>query len=215
MELGIGSGLKGKTFLDIGSNQGYTSLEASMRGGLVTAIEPYAPNRVKTELVLERNGYLGRSAEVLDLLMENLGQLKRRFDGIFFLGTLYHAEKPWDIIETVSQLTDVCVFETQVCRPSEANDQFEDMEFRAFMEGPGTDLDDPKKNYLRQVLSTKVRVPTLDSVSKLFNRSGFGLVLISESFVNQSGQLSDLYKARRGVIGLALKDLGSATRFNF
>jgi 2-polyprenyl-3-methyl-5-hydroxy-6-metoxy-1,4-benzoquinol methylase len=104
--------LSGKRILDIGSNQGYTTLEALMRGALVDSIEPYSPNRRKTEFVIEVNGFIER-AKVHDDLMENI--CKERygiFDAILFLGTIYHAEHPYDILKKISQMTDIVLIES-------------------------------------------------------------------------------------------------------
>lgn len=84
--------------------------------------------------------------------MENLSFEKYgKFDGIMFLGTIYHSEKPWEIPNKISKMTDLVIIESQISFPKEVNSTVGEYQFKAFEEGPGTDLDDPEKNYLRQV----------------------------------------------------------------
>lgn len=138
--------LAGKRILDIGSNQGYTTLEALLRGANVVAIEPYKPNYEKTKSVLLANDFYGLRAELHEDTMENLSIEKYgTFDGIMFLGTIYHAEFPWKILNNLAQMTKTIVIESQIALPHEVNSRIDGYEFKAFEEGPGTDLDDPKK----------------------------------------------------------------------
>ena len=46
-----------------------------------------------------------------------------------------------------------------------------------FPEGPGTELDDPKKNYLRRVEAADVRVPTRDTLASMLLDYGFSNVV--------------------------------------
>jgi SAM-dependent methyltransferase len=198
--------LAGKRLLDIGSNQGYASLEAVLRGASVLAIEPYGPNHDKTRFVLEANGALGTTAEVLRDTMEEVRLEKHgRFDAILFLGTIYHAEKPWELVREYARMTDVMVVETQLAVGPEINDPAEGYEFKAFEEGPGSALDQPTHNYLRQVRRTIVRVPTRRAVLAMLRDAGFSIVAHIAPTPTEGGELSGLYQRERGGIFLAAK----------
>lgn len=208
--------LTGKRILDIGSNQGYTSLEGLMRGANVESIEPYEPNRKKTELTFRANGFLGNRANVHDDLMENISVEKYgHFDAVMFLGTIYHAEHPYEILKKLSEMTNVVVIESQVCFDHEVNDRANGYAFKAFEEGPGSELDDQNKNYLRQVRRCVVRVPTQNTLWQMCCDAGYNLVMRIYPHENSSGNLSGLYYRDRGILMIALKKEIAPTLFDF
>ena len=114
----------------------------------------------------------------------------------------------------MSRMTDRIVLETQLAAPAGANDNTNGYKFKAFEEGPGSALDDPKKNYLRQVRRCTVRVPTVDTVFEMFHDAGFNMVQECRCSATESGSLSDIYFNGRAGIFFAEKINVEGSRFD-
>ena len=104
--------LSGQRILDIGSADGFYTLEFARRGALeVVAVDAWAKHVNRVTWLGEYFG-LGNITPVLGRIEELDVRKIGRFDAVFMLGLLYHLKDPLAGLEAVSELSDVLYLET-------------------------------------------------------------------------------------------------------
>ena len=100
-----GGSLKGKSVLDIACNAGFWSMQARLAGAdRVLGIEAGEGNVEHGKFLLKVSGLDGieyRVGNAYDVRKESLGQ----FDVTFFLGLLYHLDRPVEALERLREVT--------------------------------------------------------------------------------------------------------------
>lgn len=171
MEDALG-GLAGKRFLDIGANSGHLALEVALRGaGEVVAIEPHPVNYRRCEFVFSCRGLLGKTITLTKDTMESVSEKTHgRFDGVFFLGTIYHTEKPWDVMKSIGSVTDTIIVESRLAAAHEVNEKYQGLQYYRSVEAGGDQYS------LHRVETGVIRKPTREALHQLIRRAGFGRV---------------------------------------
>jgi tRNA (mo5U34)-methyltransferase len=103
------SGIKGKSFLDIGCWDGFNSFEAKLRGGSrVLATDHFAwsdqcwGDRRSFELA---RAHIAPEVEVMDIDLPDLTPARvGYFDVVLFAGVFYHLRHPFQVLENVTKL---------------------------------------------------------------------------------------------------------------
>ena len=104
--------LSGKRILDIGSADGFYTIEFARRGALeVVAVDPWKKhiNRIKW---LSEYFDLSNITPVVGSIEELTVQKIGKFDAAFMLGLLYHLKDPLIGLETVAELSKVLYLKT-------------------------------------------------------------------------------------------------------
>jgi len=114
--------LQNKRILDIGCGVGYVGLLAALRGAEVVATEMHETNIKRAELVFESFGCTDRAKVIKsDMQTMSSGELGR-FDAVLFLGTIYHCEYPLQVLESISEMSDVVVVDARLASAEQVND---------------------------------------------------------------------------------------------
>src|SRR5690606_1371246 len=72
---------------------------------------------------------------LLDQKMEDLSlERNGRFDAIFFLGTIYHTEKPWEVLRSLSRMSRLIMVESRLAPNSKINDKVGRYRFHKYIE---------------------------------------------------------------------------------
>lgn len=172
MEDAIG-GLDGKRFLDVGSNSGHLALELALRGaGEVVAIEPHPVNYERCEFVYTCRGLLGNPITLTKDTMESISpETHGKFDGVFFLGTIYHTEKPWEVMKSIGDTTDLIIVEARLAAPADVNEKVGGLQYFKHIE-PAAD-----HFSLHRHEAGVIRKPTRKTLHQIIRRAGFEKIL--------------------------------------
>lgn len=118
-----GGSLESKTVLEIGCNAGFWSIQARLAGAKsVIGLDVSDKNIDQAKFILELTGVDGvefRQMNAYDISKETLGE----FDVTFFLGLLYHIDKPIEALEKLYEVTrDFAVVDTTLARSDVSTD---------------------------------------------------------------------------------------------
>jgi 2-polyprenyl-3-methyl-5-hydroxy-6-metoxy-1,4-benzoquinol methylase len=113
----VGGSLSSKTVLEIGCNAGFWCIQARRAGARsVLGLEADPKNVEQANLILNLSGMDGieyRAMNAYDVSREAIGE----FDVTFFLGLLYHIDKPIEALERMYEVTkSLAVIDTTVAR---------------------------------------------------------------------------------------------------
>jgi tRNA (mo5U34)-methyltransferase len=97
--------LKGQTVLDVGAWDGYYSFLAETRGASSILAIDNDQNGKHGNALLTARALLRSRVEYAVLDVENLEQLHRRFDTVFFFGVYYHLKNPFLAFEALARVT--------------------------------------------------------------------------------------------------------------
>ena len=163
--------LKGKRVLDVGSNTGYVALEAGLRGAEVVSIEPHQVNNERCKFVYETYCLLDTKIALTKTRMEDLNvEDHGRFDAIFFLGTIYHTEKPWEVLKNMAGMTDVIMVESRLAAHDAINENIGRYSFEKLVESGANHFP------LHRVDTGVIRKPTRYTLFEMIRQSGFNQV---------------------------------------
>ncbi len=112
-----GGSLAGKRVLEIGCNAGFWSIQARLAGAeSVLGIDLSPKNVEQAELILEITGLDRIEYRVLNAYEVSEASLGR-YDIVFFLGMLYHVDKPIEALERLYEVTgEFAVIDTTLAR---------------------------------------------------------------------------------------------------
>lgn len=118
-----GGSLASKSVLEIGCNAGFWSLQASLAGAAsVTGLDVSDKNVEQARFIQEITGIKGvefRTLNAYDVSKDTVGE----FDVTFFLGLLYHIDKPIEALERLYQVTrEFAVIDTTTARSGVSTD---------------------------------------------------------------------------------------------
>lgn len=105
------SDLRGLKVLDIACNAGFYSFELAKMGANVLGIDNSYEDLVRARFTKKKLGLENVNFEIMNV-DDMTEKLDREFDLILCLGLLYHVRDPKSIINSVSKLTRVAIFET-------------------------------------------------------------------------------------------------------
>jgi tRNA (mo5U34)-methyltransferase len=102
----IPSHLSGRSVLDVGAWDGYYSFLAERRGAAsVLAIDNDQNGRHSGAFITARK-LLHSGVEYAVMDVENIEQMHRHFDTVFFFGVYYHLKNPLSVLEALARVTE-------------------------------------------------------------------------------------------------------------
>lgn len=108
----VSADLSGKRILDIGSADGFYTLELARRGAAeVVAMDPWTKHINRVEWLRDYFD-LGNITPVVGTVEQLSVEKYGEFDFIFMLGLLYHLKDPLTSLEAVSELSDMLYLES-------------------------------------------------------------------------------------------------------
>lgn len=145
--------MKGLEVLDIACNAGFYSFELAKMGAKVLGIDNSYEDIVRAKFAKNVLGLDDVDFDVMDVnnMVERIG---RKFDLALCLGLLYHVENPTSVINSVSKLSDVVIFETVA------------------------NLDSQERKLINdKTITTDGYVPTIPWLENAFREAGFTEIL--------------------------------------
>lgn len=168
----VGGSLEGQRVLDIGCNAGYWSIQARRAGASeVLGIDASAQNIAQARFLAQAIGLEGVRYEqrnVYDLTPEGTGQ----FDLTFFVGVLYHLDRPVEALERICAVTrHALLIDTKLFR----------------MQTPVLQLFDDDVSYYHQPShsNTLAMIPSQSAVVMMLKRAGFKRVLRAKNYTRR------------------------------
>lgn len=179
----LGGTLTGKRILDLGCNAGFWSLQAIENGcDFVLGIDGRQMHIDQANFVfnvnqVEKSRYEFIRGNVFEINFKKFGS----FDIVFFLGLMYHINKPIALMEKISDInTDILIIDTAVLDQK-----------GSFLKIVHESIND----FRNAVENELVLLPTRQAVFDIVQQFGYNIVMLKPKFKDFTG--AEDYKTRR------------------
>lgn len=195
-----GGSLAGKRILDLGCNAGFWALQAVNSGcDFIVGIDGRQMHVDQANFVfdakeIEKNRYHFLEGDIFNIDLAAYGP----FDIVFFLGLMYHINKPVELLEKIAAVnSDLLLIDTIISTDQGSH-------FTIHHEG----LDDPRN----AIKSELVLIPTRQAVLDVVRQFGYQSHVLEPKFQDYTGAKSYLHGKRKAFLCAKHTDLSGLSK---
>jgi 2-polyprenyl-3-methyl-5-hydroxy-6-metoxy-1,4-benzoquinol methylase len=191
----LGGSLVGSRILDLGCNAGFWALHAIENGcDFVLGIDGRQMHIDQANFVfdvnqVDKNRYIFIKEDVFEVNFKEFGS----FDIVFFLGLMYHINKPVTIMEKISEInSDILIIDTSVIK-----------EEGSYLKIIRESVDDPRNAFASELVFR----PSKQAIFDIVQQFGYKVVMLKPQFSDYTGAEGYKQGIRRAFVCAKKTDL--------